>query len=328
MLYNSPLVSVLIPAYNHEKYVQETIKSIINQTYQNIELIVVDDGSKDLTWAKIQELKEECEKRFVKVHFETKENEGTCKTLNRLLENAQGDFVYIIASDDLAKPQAIEKEVEFLLKNPDYSLCVGDNELIDSESRVCYWDKKRNIIYTKNKANFKTFGEFLSKVVAKFPLTSKNFGRYDIFYLKNYVPNGYLIRKSIFDTIGYFMPEAPLEDWWLMLQISKYAKMKYLNEILFSYRWHSTNAIKNTEKMLELANRTKDYEYKILADIDETKVLPLVVQTKKYGARYKAIGIPYFFMYEKWLKQNHKVRILKIFNKTVLKWEKELGREI
>ena len=95
------LVSVIIPAYNHEKYVQETIKSIINQTYQNIELIVIDDGSKDFTWQKILEMKDECERRFEKVHFETKQNEGTCKTLNKLLSCAQGDFIDLIASDDL-----------------------------------------------------------------------------------------------------------------------------------------------------------------------------------------------------------------------------------
>ena len=59
-MFNKSLVSVLIPAYDHEKYVQETIKSIINQTYQNIELIIVDDGSKDSTWQKIQEMREEC----------------------------------------------------------------------------------------------------------------------------------------------------------------------------------------------------------------------------------------------------------------------------
>ena len=140
------LVSVIVPAYNHEKYVQDTIKSIINQTYPNIELIVIDDGSKDLTWQKIQEIKEECEKRFVNIHFETKQNEGTCKTMNKLLSYANGDFIYLIASDDLAKPQAIEKEVEFLSKNPDYALCVGDNELIDANSTVGYWDKDRNFV--------------------------------------------------------------------------------------------------------------------------------------------------------------------------------------
>ena len=66
----TPLVSVIIPAYNHEKFVQEAIKSIIEQTYQNIELIVIDDGSTDLTWQKILDIQEECNKRLSNVIFE------------------------------------------------------------------------------------------------------------------------------------------------------------------------------------------------------------------------------------------------------------------
>ena len=128
-----PLVSVVIPAYNHENYVEETIKSIMNQTYRNIELMVVDDGSKDTTWQKIKELETECKNRFTNVCFETKKNEGTCETLNRLISLANGEFIYFIASDDVAKPQAIEKELNFLTKNDDYVLAVGNNEFIDKD---------------------------------------------------------------------------------------------------------------------------------------------------------------------------------------------------
>ena len=71
---NNPLVTVIIPVYNHENFVQTAIKSIINQTYQNIQLIVIDDGSKDFSYQKVLELKKECEKRFPKTYFETKEN--------------------------------------------------------------------------------------------------------------------------------------------------------------------------------------------------------------------------------------------------------------
>ena len=130
-----------MPAYNHEKYVQNAIKSVIEQTYQNIELIVLDDGSKDSTWQKIQQMQEECDKRFVRVHFETKQNEGTCTTMNKLLSLANGEFICFVASDDMLKPTTAEKEIEFLSKNSDFSLCVGNNEFIDTEGKVCYaWD--------------------------------------------------------------------------------------------------------------------------------------------------------------------------------------------
>ncbi len=141
---NNPLVSVVIPAYNHENYIQETIKSIINQTYKNIELVIVDDGSKDSTWQKILDMKEDCEKRFSNVCFETKENEGTCKTLNHLLELAKGDYIYLIASDDVSYPEAIESELEILNNNKDYDLCVGNCEFIDTDSKRYFWDINGN----------------------------------------------------------------------------------------------------------------------------------------------------------------------------------------
>ena len=268
MIGNNSLVSVVIPAYNHEKYVQETIKSIINQTYQNIELIIVDDGSKDSTWQKIQEMKVRCEQRFSRVVFETKQNEGTCKTLNRLIDLSKGEYIYMIASDDIAKPYAIEKEIKFLSSNPDYALVVGDNEIIDSESNRCYWDENSNNIYDKAKAKYLTFGDRL-KTWRDFDFTSEEFGMYHTLYNGNYIPNGYLIRKSIFEKTGLFTTNAPLEDYWLMLQISKYAKMKYLDEILFSYRWHDNNSIKNREVALANDKKTREYEEIILRDEDK-----------------------------------------------------------
>lgn len=262
-----PLVSVILPAYNHEKYVQATIQSVVNQTYQNIELIVVDDGSKDLTWQKIQEMKPACEERFTNVIFQTKENEGTCVTLNKLISLSNGEYIYLIASDDIAKPQAIEKEVSFLIDNPDYALVVGDSEFIDENGKVCYWDEEKNIVYDKFQARFTSFCNYL-KSCRDFKFTSREFGSYRTLYLGNYIPNGYLIRKSVFEKTGLFTKEAPLEDYYIMLQIAKYAKMKFLDEILFSYRWHSGNSIKN--RVVAVANdmKTRQYEEEIISDIE------------------------------------------------------------
>ena len=315
------LVSVLVSAYNHENYVQETIKSIINQTYQNIELIILDDGSKDKTWDKICEMKEVCEKRFVRVYFDTKENEGICKTLNNLVSLANGEFVYIIASDDLAKPQAIEKQIEFLSNNPDYSLAVGNNEIIDSDGKVCYWDKKRNIVYDEKEARSKTLVDYLKRHNNFF--NDKEFGRYSTIFRGNYIPNGYLIRKSIYGIIGNYPDGLFVEDWWFMLQLSKYSKMKYIDEILFSYRWHNSNNITNHEKMKILSDNTLSLEIDIQKNIDRSAVFQDVIDTIDNGVLYKKQGIPFIFEIVTIKKGMFKVKTIKLFNISIFTFNEE-----
>lgn len=309
------LVSVLIPAYNHENYIQETIESIINQTYPNIELIILDDGSKDKTWEKITELKPKCENRFVKIHFETKQNEGTCITLNKLLKLSSGEFVYIIASDDLAKPQAIEKEVKFLQDNPDYALAVGDNEYVDSMGKQIFRTPKAFTSNIKN-AKYKTVKEFLSSKL-KIDFLSDDFGSYKTLYKENYIPNGYLIRKNIFETIGNFTKNAPLEDFWLMLQISKYKKMKYIDEILFSYRIHDTNTIGNSTRMRELTTQTRNYEQKLLEKYLTNHKNDELLKIYNEGICYYQTGIPNILMLYKYQKINTRTLKVEIFNKTI-----------
>lgn len=310
-----PLVSVLIPAYNHENYIQETIESIINQTYPNIELIILDDGSKDKTWEKITELKPKCENRFVKIHFETKQNEGTCITLNKLLKLSSGEFVYIIASDDLAKPQAIEKEVKFLQDNPDYALAVGDNEYVDSMGKQIFRTQKAFTSNIKN-AKYKTVKEFLSSKL-KIDFLSDDFGSYKTLYKENYIPNGYLIRKNIFETIGNFTKNAPLEDFWLMLQLSKYKKMKYIDEILFSYRIHDTNTIGNSTRMRELTTQTRNYEQKLLEKYLTNHKNNELLKIYNEGICYYQTGIPNILMLYKYQKINTRTLKVEIFNKTI-----------
>lgn len=310
-----PLVSVLIPAYNHENYIQETIESIINQTYPNIELIILDDGSKDKTWEKITELKPKCENRFVKSLFETKQNEGTCITLNKLLKLSSGEFVYIIASDDLAKPQAIEEEVKFLQDNPDYALAVGDNEYVDSMGKQIFRTQKAFTSNIKN-AKYKTVKEFLSSKL-KIDFLSDDFGSYKTLYKENYIPNGYLIRKNIFETIGNFTKNAPLEDFWLMLQISKYKKMKYIDEILFSYRIHDTNTIGNSTRMRELTTQTRNYEQKLLEKYLTNHKNDELLKIYNEGICYYQTGIPNILMLYKYQKINTRTLKVEIFNKTI-----------
>ncbi len=317
----TPLVSVIIPAYNHEKYIQDTIKSIINQTYNNIELIIIDDGSPDNTWEKIQELKDECENIFKRVVFKTKKNSGMEDSLNIGVSLAQGEYIFIIASDDIAKPELIETEVNFLIKNPEYSLCTCNDELIDSEGKVCYWDKKRNIVYDKKNAKYKTFVEYLKKYNPYF--NDKDFGTYRTLYATNYIPNGYVVKKEVYNKIGKY-PEGILEDWWFMLQFSKYYKMKYIDKILFSYRWHDSNSIKNNERMHSIAIKTLNWEQEFLNNADTSQFLPEVKDIKENGVVLKKRGIPYIFEIKKIKKYPKIIREVRILNKTISKTEKEI----
>ena len=266
---NKFLVSVLIPAYNHEKYVQETINSIIDQTYQNIELIILDDGSKDTTWQKIQEMKPACEKRFMRVYFKTKENEGVCKTLNELVSLSKGKYVYFTASDDISKPQAISTLVDFLDSHNDYVLCVGDDELIDENSQRVGWDRNKNIV-SLDKAKYKLFGDYM-RSKKNFDVLSDRFGKYDTLVAGNYIPNGYLVRKDALLKIGEFTKEAPLEDWYMHLQLSKIGKYKYIDKILLSYRQHDSNTVKRVEYMLQITQQTQLYEEKLVNSLENKK---------------------------------------------------------
>lgn len=253
-----PLVSVIIPAYNHAQYADSTIRSIITQDYQNIELIIIDDGSRDNTLEVIESMRERCEQRFVRFHVETQENQGTCVTLNRLIAKAQGAYVLPIASDDELLPGAISAMVAKMEQTPEAGLVVGRNIIMDSEDKTCFWDESRNNVYIPEKAKYLSFSDFLDATT--YPTTHPKWGTYEALLQCNHIPNGYLIRKSILDQIPPFTKEAPLEDWWLMLQIAKISRIVSINKETFRYRWHAANTIKQTDKMRTYAQQTIEWE--------------------------------------------------------------------
>lgn len=125
----TPLVTIVIPAYNHGKYLKQAIDSVLNQDYSNIELIVLDDGSIDNT----REVLDGFGNQF---YWESQKNMGQASTLNKGWSMAKGEILAYLSADDVLLPQATSKSVKCLLGNPDAVLCYGDFRLIDSESRV------------------------------------------------------------------------------------------------------------------------------------------------------------------------------------------------
>jgi alpha-1,3-rhamnosyltransferase len=116
------LVSVVIPSYNHRQYVVQAIESVLDQNWPQIDLIVIDDGSRDGSPEAIQKLLD-ARGGF---RFVARENRGLLKTLNEGLSLAQGELFCELASDDYFPPDSLEKRVRFLLEHPECIAVFGD----------------------------------------------------------------------------------------------------------------------------------------------------------------------------------------------------------
>ena len=178
-----------------------------------------------------------------------------------------------------------------LSKHKEYALAVGDNQIIDAKSRRCYWDKRRNNVTIDN-AVYYTFAEFLKKR-RKDGYKPAKFGTYKSLLIGNYITNGKMFRIQALIRVGKYIPGMKLEDWYINLQLAKFYKMKFIDEILLSYRWHDTNSIKNVAYM-------KGSDKKILKN--EEKNHPQWF--KKYATEIKIRNIfrQIFYVMKMWLK--------------------------
>ena len=112
--YNNALVSIIMPAYNSERYIEEAIKSVICQTYKEWELFVIDDGSTDSTAALVEAVAlKDSRVKLVRLKF----NQGVAAARNKGLELAKGRYIAFLDSDDLWLPQKLEKQIAFMDEN-------------------------------------------------------------------------------------------------------------------------------------------------------------------------------------------------------------------
>ena len=118
----SPLVSIMTPCYNGESYVGRYLDSVLAQTYDNIEVAIVDDGSTDNTAAIIKSYIPKFEAKGYKLIYQHQENGGAASAINTAMQVVTGDFIMWFDSDDILLPQSTEKRVDFLIKNPQYCI--------------------------------------------------------------------------------------------------------------------------------------------------------------------------------------------------------------
>lgn len=262
---NNPLVSVVVPCYNHQGYVQECIQSIIDQDYKNIELLVIDDGSTDESAKVVKEMHDVCRERFVRFEFISRENRGLCNTLNQGLGWCFGKYFSAIASDDIWKPFKIRKQVEYLQVHPDVVAVFGGVVLID---------KNGNVLRKIEKP-----GSFKFR---------------DIFLNKHFLPAPTaLVRRLELQAVGYD-PTIRIEDWNVWLKLSKLndSRLVALKETVALYRQHQGNMSSDAVMMYEeglkiLAQFSNDPDYKqAVAEYELAMSANLAFTDKKKSIRH------------------------------------------
>jgi len=214
-----PLVTVLMAAYNTEKYISLAVQSILNQTYPNFELLIIDDCSTDNTLDEIKKFEDSRIRLLQNEH-----NEGVVMTRNRALEEAKGAFIAIMDSDDIAVQDRLESLLNEFEAHPEYALIGGHADLIDS-------------------AGIPTGRQFTCE-------TDPSLLRYCILLENNFNHSSIMMRTEVFREFkGYRIPLA--EDYDLFLRISTKYPVANLDKVLVFYRDHTSGISKKYAQELE-----------------------------------------------------------------------------
>ena len=136
MRLEAPKVSAIMPAYNAEQFIRSAVDSILAQTYEDFELIILNDGSTDNTQSIIEAYSDP------RIRLINKENSGVASTLNLGLEEARGKFIWRHDADDISLPRKLEKEMVFLDAHPEFVLCATQVAFMSERGKVA-WNKEQ-----------------------------------------------------------------------------------------------------------------------------------------------------------------------------------------
>jgi len=207
---SSSKVSVLMPAYNAEKYIKEAIISVLDQTYKNFELIIVNDGSTDGTKECILAIKDE---RIV--YKENDINRGLSYTRNRLIKEASGDYYAWLDADDVFHSEILEKQVAVFSSQPKSHIVAAWARVIDGGGN--------------------TTGQYFKSYATPVQLPV-------VFLFVNYiVQSSVMARKAIFQEFSFKEDFPVILDYEIWTRIADTYSIIILKEVLVDYRIHSTN---------------------------------------------------------------------------------------
>jgi len=222
-------VSIIIPTYNYGRYIQRAINSALQQSYPNIDVIVVDDGSTDNTQAILAEYGDTI--RNIK-----QRNQGASAARNHGISEAHGDYIAFLDADDYYLPGNISTKVEYLVSHPEYQWCYSDWAWVDEQGTIAGYGHEPK----QSMAHYKLQGDVFSDVLGGLRLGT----------------NVFLFRRSILLHAGGFDEQlTTLEDYDLFLRISRDFPIGYIDQALCHIYAHSGSLGMGTSKQKGYYNR-------------------------------------------------------------------------
>lgn len=214
----NPKVIVGILSYNNEDFIEETLWSVINQTYNNLEIVVHDDCSTDKSLEVVAEVQKKCNRRINVLLAE--KNLGICRSLNRIIESFSGDYFCFVGSDDRYLPDFVEKRVLLMESIPNsFEICYSLSYFISEKGENVGVEKRPG---TPSGYIFEYIMSQKSQSLCK-PLS--------LFY-----------RKSVFLKVGLFDDDLLFEDLDFVLRAARYCKFYFYDSFDSEYRMRSKNS--------------------------------------------------------------------------------------
>jgi teichuronic acid biosynthesis glycosyltransferase TuaG len=233
MIGEKPLVTILTTCYNHEKFIGKAIESVINQSFQDWEMIILDDYSKDNSRNIIKDYAHKNDK--IKYVFDNKNLDQGAR-FNTYLHKIDSKYIAFLDSDDYMKPNRLKEQVKILENNPEIGVCHSDGKVVDSRIKIDgkdLWQKQSDtLLFSEIHRNPKNKSGNIFK-----ELLNGNF----IFFSSTIVRT-HLIKNVKFKTIRLGI------DWLFWLQLSKKTKFHYMQNPLTYYRIHGNGIMQSTFK--------------------------------------------------------------------------------
>ena len=232
-----PLVSIGVPVYNSQAFIIETLESIKFQTYRNIQLIIVDDCSTDKSLEIVKNWLQVNSQIFkIVTLIRNDENMGISYSCKMMEKKAEGVFFSLLGADDLLKPNKIDIQVQYLIKNPHVALVYSNTLLIDNQGILMQNDYFKVQCFSCINDNIGPSGFVFDKLI-----------------VEDFIPvSSVLVRKNILDSVGGFDETLFVEDWDLWLRICKKYPIHYMSGYYSLYRIHQDSVMRKSSTLVKV----------------------------------------------------------------------------